>query len=72
MLANGARTTSNRFWQSVDQRKQPSMKPYTARIVPPLLVGDQLQKSHPQVPPQTTTHTQPHFYEQAMSGNVVT
>lgn len=38
--AGGARTSA-RFWQSVDRK--PVAKPYTARIVPPLLVGD-LQK----------------------------
>jgi len=43
----GARTTTNgRFWQSVDRNKHRT-KPYTARIVPPLLVGDLKKYSKP-------------------------
>jgi hypothetical protein len=34
-------TTQGRFWQSVDRQPvKPKQKPYTARVVPPLLVGD--------------------------------
>lgn len=43
LTVQASRTTNGRFWQSVD--KTPKTKPYTARVVPPLLVGD-LKKTY--------------------------
>jgi len=41
--ADPMRTTSNRFFKSTERHHHHLLKPYTARVVAPLLVGD-LQK----------------------------